>query len=81
MTKIQNQVKEIIDSDFYEVPAEVSETEAIIYDWIAHTYGEREASNPSWNIHELAEYLDKMRETLDNTKCVYKPSLTVKYEL
>lgn len=81
MTKIHNSVKELIDTDFYEVPAEISETEALIYDWVAKVYGKNEAANPSWDIHRLAKHLDDMKELLNNTKSEYEPTNTVKYEL
>lgn len=30
-----------------------------IYDWVAENFGESEADDPSWDIHALAEELDK----------------------
>lgn len=32
-----------------------------IYDWVAENFGESEADDPSWDIHALAEELDKHR--------------------
>ena len=82
MTKlIKNTVKDIIDHDEYEVPAEVSETEAKIYDWVVNSFGESEAEDPSWNIHALAEWLDGLNRLQANTNTVYEPSNTVKYRL
>ncbi len=77
MTKqIENSIDGIIDNDYYEVPGEVSVTEAIIYDWVAKTFGESEAEDPSWNISELAKVIDK-----NIHKKNYKQQHTVKYRL
>ena len=42
MKKIKNQVKRKIDNDCYYVPDEVSETEALIYDWVVYHFGKEE---------------------------------------
>ena len=42
MKKIKNQVKRKIDKDYYYVPDEVSETEALIYDWVVYHFGKEE---------------------------------------
>lgn len=82
MTKyIKNKVLEIIDHDEYDVPENITETEAIIYDWVAHTYGNNEAANPSWNISNLAKYLEDMRALQQSTGAEYEQSNTVKYQL
>lgn len=47
-------------------PGHVSETEALIYCWVRKFFGESEANDPSWNIHELAQYLDTNRGSIDN---------------
>lgn len=47
-------------------PGQVSETEALIYCWVKKFFGESEANDPSWNIHELAQYIDDNQGTLDN---------------
>ena len=82
MTKyIKNQVVEIIDHDDYDVPENITETEAIIYDWVAHKYGNNEAEYPSWDISELAKYLEDMRALQQSTGAEYAQSNTVKYRL
>jgi hypothetical protein len=82
MTKqIKNEILDVIDHDDYEVPETISETEAIIYDWVVHCFGESEAEDPSWNISELAKYLDEMKALQDATGAEYKQSNTVKYRL
>lgn len=53
------------DENLY-CPGKVSETEALIYCWVKRFFGESEANDPSWNIHELAQYLDTNRGTIDN---------------
>lgn len=78
---MKNEVLDIIDHDEYDVPSKVTETEAIIYDWIVHHYGKDEAENPSWNISELAMFLEDMKELMHNTKTKYKQSNTVMYRL
>ena len=78
---MKNEIKEIIDHDDYDVPDEISETEAIIYDWVVFHFGESEAENPSWNITELAAHLDEMRRIMDDAHSVYKQNNTVKYRL
>lgn len=45
------------DEEVY-YPGQVSETEAIIYRWVRDCFGESEAQNPSWDIHELAMTID-----------------------
>lgn len=82
MTKyVKNKVIEIIDHDEYDVPDTVTQTETIIYDWVAKKYGNNEAENPSWNISDLAAYLEQMQDLLHNTGCEYEQSNTVKYQL
>ena len=78
---IKNKVLEKIDHDDYEVPDTITQTEAIIYDWIVHHYGSNEAENPSWNISELALFLEDMQQLLINTKSKYEQKNTVKYRL
>lgn len=78
---IKNKITELIDSDEYEIPSEVTETEAIIYDWIVHHYGHGEAENPSWNISALAAYLEDMRALQQATGAEYEQSNTVIYSL
>lgn len=72
---MKNEIKEIIDHDYYEVPDEISPIEAIIYDWVEEHYGE--AEDASWCIPELAEHIE---ETLKSGS-VYKQNNTVKYRL
>lgn len=82
MTKyIKNQIVEIIDADEYDVPENITEMEAIIYDWVAHKYGKSEASNPSWNISDLAKYIEDLKELQKSTGAEYKQSNTVMYQL
>lgn len=59
----------------YDIPAEVSITEAMIYDWVVEHYGKSEAKSPSWNITALAQHLDEM-----SSKDTYKQVNTVMYE-
>lgn len=79
--QINNEILDIIDNDEYDVPATISETEAIIYDWIVRKYGMNEAEYPSWNITELAKYLDEMKALQDATGAEYKQNNTVKYRI
>ena len=81
MKKIKNQVKDFVDNDLYEIPDEVSETEALIYDWVVYHFGKSEAENPSWNIHDLAQYLDEMKDLIEHIKGDYEPQNTVMSEL
>lgn len=82
MTKyIKNEILDVIDADKYNVPENITETEAIIYDWVAHNYGKQEASNPSWNISALAKYMEELRTLRQSTGAEYKQSNTVAYEL
>jgi len=82
MTKyIKNQIVEIIDADEYDVPENITEMEAIIYDWVVHKYGKSEASNPSWNISDLAKYIEDLKELQKATGAEYKQSNTVMYQL
>ena len=82
MTKyIKNEILGVIDADKYNVPENITETEAIIYDWVAHNYGKQEASNPSWNISALAKYMEEMKTLQQSTGAEYKQSNTVAYEL
>lgn len=81
MNMIENDLTEIIDADEYEVPGEVSETEAIIYDWVYDNFGESEAVDPSWNIHALAEYIDEVKESLASKNIKYSKKHTIKYRL
>lgn len=59
----------------YDVPVEVSVTEAIIYDWVVEHYGKSEAVSPSLNITALAQHLDEMLN-----KDSYKQVNTVMYK-
>lgn len=81
MKKIKNEVKDFVDNDFYEIPDEVSETEALIYDWVVYHFGKSEAENPSWNIHDLAQHLDEMKDLIKQIKGEYEPQNTVMYRL
>ena len=81
MKKIKNEVKDFVDNDLYEIPDEVSETEALIYDWVVYHFGKSEAENPSWNIHDLAQYLDEMKDLIKHIKGEYEPQNTVMYML
>lgn len=82
MTKyIKNEILDVIDADEYNIPENITETEAIIYDWVAYHYGKREASNPSWNIPELAKYIEDLKTLQQSTGTEYKQSNTVAYEL
>ena len=82
MTKyIKNKIVEIIDHDEYDVPENITEMEAIIYDWVAHKYGKSEAANPSWNISDLAKYLEDLKTLQQSTGAEYEQSNTVKYQL
>lgn len=81
MKKIKNQVKDFVDNDLYEIPDEVSETEALIYDWVVYHFGKKEAENPSWNIHDLAQHLDEMRDLIERIKGDYEPQNTIMYRL
>lgn len=81
MKKIKNEVKDFVDNDLYEIPDEVSETEALIYDWVVYHFGKSEAENPSWNIHDLAQYLDTLKGWIEYSKENYKPENTVMYRL
>ena len=82
MTKyIKNEILDVIDADEYDIPESITETEAIIYDWVVHHYGKQEASNPSWNISELAKYMEEMKTLQQCTGAEYKQSNTVAYEL
>ena len=78
---VKNKVLDIIDHDEYDVPYEITQTEAIIYDWVVHHYGKGEAENPSWNIAELAMFLEDMLQLLQNTNTKYEQTNTVKYKL
>lgn len=73
---MQNKGKDFQEVSQYncEVPKEVSKTEAIIYDWVATHFGETEACDPSWNIHSLAECIDKYKDK------EYKQQYTVAYD-
>ena len=67
-----------IDPDgAYDIPQQVSETEAMIYDWVVNRYGNNEAELPSWNIADLAKYIDENRSKGDKEK--YKQTFTVAY--
>jgi len=70
---VNNKIEEIIDTDEYEVPKDISRTEAFIYDWVVDNFGESEAEDPSWNIHALAQAIDEA--DLNN----YEQQHTVKY--
>lgn len=59
----------------YDIPAEVSVTEAMIYDWVVEHYGKSEAKSPSWNITALAQHLDEM-----SNKDSYSQVNSVMYE-
>ena len=61
----------------YDIPQQVSETEAMIYDWVVDRYGNDEAELPSWNIADLAKYLDENRSKGDKEE--YKQTFTVAY--
>ena len=63
----------------YDIPQEVSETEAMIYDWVVDRYGNSEAELPSWNIADLAKYIDENRSKGDNEE--YKQTFTVAYRI
>ena len=69
-------VKKIIDGDTYEVPENPSKVEQLIYDWVVKSYGWSEIENPSWNIPELAKWIN---ENLSNDN--YQPLCLVKYNL
>ena len=56
------------------IPKHISKIEAIIYDYITNHYGATEACNPSWNINQLAEYIEA---NIDNPD--YKQEWTVVY--
>lgn len=82
MTKyIKNQIVEIIDADEYDVPENVTQMEIIIYDWVANKYGISEAENPSWNISDLAKYIEDLQALQQSTGAEYAQSNTVKYKL
>lgn len=72
---MDNNINEVVDTDMYEVPKDVSKTEAIIYDWVVDHFGESEAEDPSWNIHLLAQHID------EQSIGEYKQQNTVKYRL
>lgn len=72
---MDNNINEIIDTDIYEVPRDISKTEAIIYDWVVDHFGESEAEDPSWNIRLLAQYID------EQSIGEYEQQNTVKYRL
>lgn len=43
-------------------------TQKLIHDWVKENFGESEAEDPSWNIEELANYIDEhtvSKDTLD----------------
>ena len=63
----------------YDIPKEVSETEAMIYDWVVDRYGNDEAEYPSWNITELAKFIDKNRSKEGEEK--YRQNFTVAYRI
>ena len=63
----------------YNIPKEVSETEAMIYDWVVDKYGNDEAEYPSWNITELAKIIDKNRSKEGEEK--YRQNFTVAYRI
>lgn len=63
----------------YDIPKEVSETEAMIYDWVVDRYGNDEAELPSWNIAELAKYIDENRSKGGEEK--YRQNFTVAYRI
>ena len=58
MTKKQTSCIQDRD-ELYDIPKKVSVTEAVIYDWVVDHFGTSEAEDPSWNIHLLAEHLNK----------------------
>ena len=31
----------------------------LIYEWVSENFGQSEADDPSWNIEELADYLEE----------------------
>lgn len=72
---MDNKINEIIDADMYEVPRDISKTEAIIYDWVVDNFGESEAEDPSWNIRALAQHID------EQSIGEYEQQNTVKYRL
>lgn len=45
--------------------------EQMIYDWVVENFGESEACNPSWNITELAKYIEDGLKS-GNYKAKYK---------
>ena len=61
------------DREEMEIPEKVSKVEAIIYDWVATNYGPAEAQEGSWNINQLAEYVEQ------NIDTDYKQKYTVQY--
>lgn len=61
----------------YDIPQQVSETEAMIYDWVVDRYGNDEAELPSWNIADLAKYIDENKSKGDKEE--YKQTFTVAY--
>lgn len=66
--------KEVSQYDV-EIPQVVSETEAIIYDWVCNHFGQTEACDPSWNISLLAKHIDECKANGN-----YKQEYTVVYE-
>jgi len=36
-------------------------TEQKIYQWVLNNFGESEANDPSWNIKELAKYIEEAK--------------------
>lgn len=56
-----------------EIPKKVSKVEAIIYDWVVTNYGSAEAQEGSWNINQLAEYVEQ------NIDTDYEQKYTVQY--
>jgi hypothetical protein len=43
-------------------------TQKLIYKWVKENFGKSEAEDPSWNIEELANYIDEhtiSKDTLD----------------
>lgn len=74
---MKNKIDSYIDHDEYDIPEEISETEAMIYDWVSNRYGQKEAEYPSWNIAELAKYIDENK----GDKEKYKQKFTVAYRL
>lgn len=75
-SNMKNTVNTIIDTDYYEIPAEVSKTEMLIFDWVAENFGIQEAVCPSWNPTALAKYIEDNISNKD-----YKQKYTVRYEL